>query len=86
MERQRSIRLPHRFRPLPPKPRLTSGTWSEIDVIVDSDVIDAAPELEFDTDGRLHIVFVRSDYTSDPLSVDIYHTVNSGIAWARHSR
>ena len=61
---------------------IASGTWSEIDVVVDSDVIDAAPELEFDTDGRLHIVFVRSDYTSDPLSVDIYHTVNSGIAWA----
>ena len=59
---------------------VASGTWSEIDVVVDSDVIDAAPDFEFDTDGRLHIVFVRSDYTSDPLSVDIYHTVNSGIA------
>ena len=61
---------------------LSSGQWTDTEIIVDSDVIDAAPELQFDTDGRLHIVFVRSDYSSDPLSVDVFHTFNAGIAWA----
>ena len=59
---------------------LSSRQWSDTKVIVDSDVIDSAPELQFDTDGRLHVVFVRSDYSSDPLSVDVFHTFDAGIA------
>ena len=63
---------------------LSSRQWSDTKVIVDSDVIDSAPELQFDTDGRLHVVFVRSDYSSDPLSVDVFRPFDAGIAWRRY--
>ena len=61
---------------------LSTNEWSDIEVIIDSDVIDAAPEIRFDADGRLHVVFVRSNYSTDPISVDVYHTLDAGIAWA----
>ena len=60
----------------------STGVWTESEIILDSDVIDAAPEIEIEDDGTIHIVFVRTDFSTDPLSVDVYHTSNNGIAWS----
>lgn len=59
-----------------------NGEWSESEIILDSEVIDSAPEIEVDADGAVHLVFVRTDFSTDPLSADIFHMFNNGIAWS----